>query len=456
MIPEPFLARMRDLLGAEFSDFSAALSAPARHALRINRGKTEPSALLPLLPFSLAPLSFCPDGYLIPEGERAGIHPLHHAGAYYMQDPSAMATVSALPFSLSGMRVLDLCAAPGGKTSGLADAIGEDGILYSNEIVPSRARILLGNVERLGLRRVAVLSEDPREVAAQFDRYFDLAVVDAPCSGEGMFRKYPDAAAEWSPRGVEAAAARSRLILEEAAKTVREGGYLLYSTCTFSEEENEETVCAFLASHPDFSLIPVRAEVAAVTADGIVRAGRPAEIALARRFYPHRAEGEGQFIALLRRTAGGFGGILFREERIAFPKGEEAPVRAALGELLTLPPSRLHPTREGYAAVPEEMPLPPRGLVRAGVLLGTLSGKIFTPHHAAAMALGRDFHRRLSLPLDDARLLAFLRGEEIAAEGAASGYTALLAAGIPTGLLKCSGGRGKNHYPKGLRTLSRT
>ena len=183
-----------------------------------------------------------------------------------------MATVAALPFPLEGLRVLDLCAAPGGKTTALADRIGNDGLLVSVEIVASRARALLSNVERMGLTNTVVLNTDPPSVASMFDRCFDLVVVDAPCSGEGMFRKYPEAAAEWSPAGVEAAAARSRLILDDAAKTVAEGGYLLFSTCTFAEEENEEAVTAFLASHRDFEIAPIAPAVCAITADEIGRA----------------------------------------------------------------------------------------------------------------------------------------------------------------------------------------
>ena len=453
MIPEELLKRMERMLGEEYPAFLSALGEPSEHALRINRHKTAPGLLLPLLPFAPEPLPFTDVGYRIPPGERPGAHPLHHAGAYYMQDPSAMATVAALPFDLTGMHVLDLCAAPGGKSTYLADLIGEGGQLFSNEIVPSRARILLGNIERMGIGNTAVLSLDPRAVAALFDRYFDLTVVDAPCSGEGMLRKYREAAEEWSPAGVTAAAERGRLILHEAAATVREGGYLLFSTCTFSEEENEATVTEFLKTHRDFALVPVAPAVAAVTKDGIGGGGRPDEIALTRRFYPHVFPGEGQYIALLRRMGGGVGGPTFRETMRPLSGREESAVRAPLTELMTDPPSRLLPVGETVLAVPEGMPLPPRGLLRAGIALGTRSGKLFLPHHHAASALGKRFRNRLDLALGDPRLAAYLRGEEIEADPALRGFTAVLAAGIPLGLAKCSGGRAKNHYPKGLREV---
>ncbi len=452
MIPQEFLTRMEAMLGEEYPAFLAAMQGPSEHALRINRHKTNAARLLPHLPFVPKPLPFTEDGFLIPEGERPGAHPLHHAGAYYMQDPSAMATVSALPFGIDGWRVLDLCAAPGGKSTHLADLVGEEGVLVSNEIVPSRARILLGNIERMGIGNTAVLSLDPRAVAELFDRYFDLTVVDAPCSGEGMFRKYPEAADEWSSAGVAAAAERGALILAEAAKTVREGGYLLFSTCTFAEEENEANVAEFLKTHRDFELVPVSPEVAAVTEDGIGGHGRPEEIALTRRFYPHILAGEGQYIALLHRTGGGTGSPTFRETAKPLTGREAAAVRASLSEFLTAPPEgRLYLAGETLLSVPEGMPLPPHGLLRAGVALGSSSGKIFLPHHHAASALGKRFRNRLDLAPDDPRLTAYLRGEEIEAPSDLRGFAAVLATGIPLGLLKCSGGRAKNHYPKGLR-----
>lgn len=452
MIPPALLARMRDLLGEGYADFCEALHALDTHALRVNTKKAEPAGVLPHLPFAPTPLPYLSTGFLIPDGERAGRHPLHHAGAYYIQDPSAMATVAALPFSLAGLRVLDLCAAPGGKTTQLAAAIGDTGVLVSNEIVPSRARILLQNVERMGLENTAVLNADPPAVRSLFDRCFDLVVVDAPCSGEGMLRKYPSAAEEWSEAGVAACAARSRMILDDAATTLREGGYLLFSTCTFSEEENEETVTDFITRHPEFRILPVSAAVAAVTADGIHRPHRPQDITLTRRFYPHLFPGEGQYIALLQRTAGGEGGPLYRE---ALPRPDrrlEEEARAALGELCDLPRGRLHLAGDSAFLLPEGLALPPRGLVRAGVALLSRTGKQYQPHHHAASALGKRFRNILDLAPDDDRLAAYLHGEEIACDPLLRGFAAVAVAGVPLGLAKCSQGRAKNHYPKGLRT----
>ena len=288
-----------------------------------------------------------------------------------------------------------------------------------------------------------------------YEGCFDLVVVDAPCSGEGMLRKYPSAAAEWSEEGVRAAATRARLILEDAVRTVREGGYLLFSTCTFSEEENEETVTAFLAAHPDFSLCPVAPAVAAVTADGIHRAGRPEDIGLARRFYPHLSPGEGQFLALMQRTSGGVGGLTYREggrrnERGSSATLTESAVRAAVSAVIDLPEGRLFAAGESIFLLPD-LPLPPHGLLRSGVALVTLTGRLYVPHHHAASALGKRFRYRFSFSVKDALLSEYLRGAEIPAPAALRGFTAILVEGVPLGLAKCSQCRAKNHYPKGLR-----
>ena len=451
-LPAAFLARMKDLLGSEYPEFLAALSAPDVHALRCVTKKMPKERLVTLLP-SLSPLSFSEGGFLVPEGERLGAHPLHHAGAYYMQDPSAMATVEALPFPIQGWRVLDLCAAPGGKSGQLSERLGEGGVLVSNEISASRVRALLGNLERLGAANAVVTSLAPDAVRDRFPECFDLVVVDAPCSGEGMFRKYENAADEWSPAAVSAAAERGRYILEAAAATVAEDGYLLYSTCTFSEEENEDNVTAFLTAHPEFSLVPVSERVRLVTADGIVRAGRPPSIALSRRFYPHRAAGEGQFLALMHREGG---------RRRPFPEAPvprtdrrgEAEVRAALTELFGRRfEAPLFMAGEGWYTPPAGLPLPPPSAMRVGVALGTMAGRTLLPHHHAFTALGADFCRKVMLSADDERTAAYLHGEEIAAPADGErGFAALCIEGAPTGGVKLSGGVAKNHYPKGLRT----
>lgn len=271
MIPEAFLARMSTLPGLDFSAFYKALEKPPVRALRVNPVKTDEKTLLPLLPFATEPLTFLPGAFLA-GADKVGALPAHHAGMFYMQDPSAISAVAAVPLK-AGIRAIDLCAAPGGKTTQIAAAIGESGVLVANEYVPARCRILQGNVERLGLSNTVVTNLDTGALAYFYGSYFDFVAADAPCSGEGMFRKYEVAPEEWSPENVALCAARQKEILENAARLTRPGGMLLYSTCTFSVEENEANVDAFLTGHPDFHLIPAAPAVAAVTADGIAFPG---------------------------------------------------------------------------------------------------------------------------------------------------------------------------------------
>ena len=301
MIPEKFTNRMREMLGADFAAFEAALEAPAIRALRVNTIKTNSQKLIPLLPFAVKPLPFALDAYYAPS-DKVGALSAHHAGMFYMQDPSAICTVCAAT-PKKGVRAIDLCAAPGGKSTQLAAAIGDTGVLVSNEYVTVRCRILQGNVERIGAKNTVVTNLSTDALASFYGACFDLVVADVPCSGEGMFRKYEVASEEWSPENVQMCAARQRDILENAAALVTPGGQLLYSTCTFSLEENEQNIDAFLSAHPDFSLIPVASAIASVTANGINFDGAAHDLSLCRRFYPHLSPGEGQFVALLQKSA---------------------------------------------------------------------------------------------------------------------------------------------------------
>ena len=453
MVPVKFLERMKNLQGLDFAAFSAALEAPAVRALRVNTLKTSADRLLPLLPFTAEPLPFVEDAFYAPE-DKIGAHPAHHAGMLYMQDPSAISAVAAAS-PARGIRAIDLCAAPGGKTTQLAAAIGDTGVLVSNEYVPARCRILQGNVERMGAKNVIVTNLDTRELADLYGAAFDLVVADVPCSGEGMFRKYEVAGEEWSEENVIACAARSREILENAAALCARGGRLLYSTCTFSLEENEQNIDAFLTAHPDFSLVPVPDALIAVTADGITFSGAAHSMAHCRRFYPHLSRGEGQFVALLERRAdANVTPQTGQKKPPSLSRSDEATVRAFLSDVLIAPPvGELVLLRDTVYLAPD-LPIPARGVFAAGVAVGTLQKGRIVPHHQLFSAYGRDFGRRLDLTADDPRVAAYLRGEEIAAPelSGRDGFAAILFEGAPLGGGKAVSGRLKNHYPKGLRS----
>ncbi|MBQ2772756.1 MAG: hypothetical protein IJF45_00230 [Clostridia bacterium] len=451
MIPTKFLARMRDLFGdAEYDAFCAALEAPAVRAFRVNTIKTTAERLMPLLPFVPKPLPFAPNAFYATD-EKVGALPLHHAGMIYMQDPSAISTIAAVEIT-EGTRVLDLCAAPGGKSTQLAAAIGTGGVLVSNEYVPARCRILQGNMERMGATNTVVTNLAPKALADFYGAYFDFVLVDAPCSGEGMLRKYEVAGEEWSEENVRLCAERQREILSHAARCVTPGGRLLYSTCTFSLEENEQNVAHFLDTHPDFSLIPVAPSVAAVTADGIPVAGQ--DLTSCRRFYPHRSPGEGQFLALMVRATASQKKSPPKSNALPLTRAEIDTVSALFAEALTKKPQgTLCRLRDSLFLAPD-IPLPPTGVFAAGVCIGTLQKNRIEPHHQLYSAYGHLFCRQLHLTCNDPRIAQYLRGEEIDCPELAhekNGYACVFFEGAPLGGGKCVNGKLKNHYPKGLR-----
>ncbi len=450
MLPKEFENRMKRLLGEEYDELADALTnrAPVR-GVRVNTLKYQNQAS----PFGGLPtreLSYCKDGYILDSDEPVGRLALHHAGIIYMQDPGAMASLCAVDIP-RGAKVADLCAAPGGKSGQAAAAIGEDGFLLSNEFVPKRARITVGNFERLGIKNAIVTSLDTARLAELYDAYFDIVIADVPCSGEGMFRKNEDARREWSEGEVAACAERSLKILEAAAKITASGGKIVYSTCTFAPEENEGVIKRFLDRHDNFTLTPVKDELRAVTADGIADYGE--EMRAARRFYPHRCEGEGQFVAVLARDDDGkMPRILYKGQEKPLTKDERAIVDKFLTETLTeLPKARAVKVGENIVLISHGVPVPPESVFSAGVLLGQISKGVLTPHHQFFSAYGSLFKAQIELSSDEDATERYLHGEELSADAELRGYVALSYLGAPIGGGKASGGRIKNHYPKGLR-----
>ena len=453
MLPQGFKEKLKGLLGDGYPDFENALSAPPVRGVRINRIKA--SGDIDVNGATLLPLSYVRDGYILDGGDGIGASPEHHAGMIYVQDPGAMATVSALDVK-EGWWVLDACAAPGGKSSQLAEKIGPHGFLLSNEYVPKRAKILVGNLERLGVTNTVVTSLDTSELAHLFCEAFDLVLCDAPCSGEGMFRKSDEAKDLWSEENVALCAKRQSEILENLASLVSCGGYLLYSTCTYSPEENEMVIDAFLSKHEEFSIQPVKDELAKVTADGIVPDGSIRdELAMSRRFYPHKSPGEGQFMALLKKSEKDRKKqtILYKEADLSLSKSETATVIAFLKDTMEeIPSGRLIRQGDYVSLVTHPCPIPPRSVFMPGVLLGEIKKGVFHPHHHFFSAYGHLMKRKINLQKGDERVTKYLRGEEIDARGATSpGVLAVCYEGVALGGGKCVGEKIKNHYPKGLR-----
>ena len=423
-------------------------------AVRVNKIKSETDTVVGSPRLALSPLSYTDSGFILENDIQIGNTPEHHAGMIYVQDPGAMATVNALDIE-SGWWVADLCAAPGGKSTQLAEKIGPSGFLLANEFVPKRAKILVSNLERLGVTNALVTSLDTGELPAMFPEVFDLVLTDAPCSGEGMLRKYDAASEEWSEENVALSAKRQSEILDNAARLVRRGGYLLYSTCTYSEEENEEQITRFLDRHGDFEIIPVREKLVGVTSDGLAGDGRPEAIKHTRRFYPHKSRGEGQYIALMRRAGDGERGkIAFRDCARALPRDKASAVEAFFKDSLTdIPRGRLAEVGENLVLITHPSPIPRHSVFMSGILVGEVRHGILHPSHQLASALGRCFKRQVELSGSEELYKKYLGGEEIPdPQGIDNGWCAILFCGAPLGLGKISGGVIKNHYPKGLRT----
>ena len=444
--PKAFLLRMQSQLSEnEYAAYLAAMERQQPRALRVNTLKIAVQDFLALTEAELTPCGIVPEGFFIPDGFEVGKNPLHAAGLFYMQEPSAQFPASLLA-AKPGETVLDLCAAPGGKSGQLAAAMENTGLLIANEIVSSRAEVLAGTLERLGARNAVITNLKPDALCPLLAGQCDAVLVDAPCSGEGMFRREPQAVADWSEAHVETCAKRQQSILESAAVCVRAGGRLVYSTCTFSPAENEETVAAFLTAHPDFTLIE------------------------SHHFYPHTSCGEGQYAALLHRAEDAVCPMPIAadaQRTSRRTKGKPAPnnagkaqqksesaVRQALSEILHLPENTsLRMLGDGRVLLlPERLPsdMERMRILRAGVLAGEWKGNRFLPAHGLYLAFPKEAFRS-AVELQDAALTAFLAGETVPCDPALSGYTAVCTDGYPVGFAKATGGMLKNHLPKGLR-----
>ena len=447
ILPEEFKKRMKQLLGGEYEEFLESYEREPSQALRVNLLKITPQEFQALSPFALRPVPWAETGYYYGREDRPGRHPFHEAGLYYIQEPSAMA-VGSLADARPGERVLDLCAAPGGKTTHLASSMGGRGLLVSNEIHPVRAKILASNVERMGIPNCIVANEKPEALAQRFPGFFDRIVVDAPCSGEGMFRKEEQAVKEWSAENVRMCAGRQQEILEAASGMLRPRGVLVYSTCTFAPEENEKSVSIFLDKHPEFHVKKVSA--GAQFSPGVPAwSGSRPETADTFRLWPHRLEGEGHFAAVLEKDGEAGKRELplkmppvdpgawklyreFEQENLRF---ERKGVPVLFGEQLYL--------------LPCAFPLKGLKVLRAGLHLGTVKKNRFEPAHALALAL-KASEAAAVCAMDVQQAQAYLKGAVFEGTGE-KGWRLMLAEGYSLGWGKEAGGMVKNHYPKGLR-----
>ena len=428
MLPERFLKRMETQLGDDFPAYLESLERPRAVALRFNPLKGDK----PALPFVKDPVAWEPMGYYYDPDSRPGLHPYHEAGVYYLQEASAMSAVALLD-PQPGEKICDLCAAPGGKSTQIAGRLQGDGFLLCNEINPKRAKILSRNIERMGVANALVTNEHPARLAEKYPGLFDRVLIDAPCSGEGMFRKEEAAVTDWSEETVKMCAARQQEILHSGATLVKPGGRLVYSTCTFAPEENELCMEKFLQAHPEFTREHVDAPWFTPAGTG------------AFRLWPHKLLGEGHFVAVLRKVSG-------EESDIPQIKGEQMPkvfTEFAKDLDLSLPRGKAVLFGQSLYLAPEEMP-DIRGVkvLRPGLELGEVKKDRFEPAHALALYL-KTAAKVVSLPAESPVLQGYLQGQTV--ENATRGWTLIQVDSYSIGWGKGDGKMLKNHYPKGLR-----
>lgn len=457
-LPIEFEKKMKAFLGNEWDDFLYSYDNNRFQALRFNTLKVQsPEEIMRILKVlgisSDKRVLWANEAYYFDENVRPGKHPYHEMGLYYIQEPSAM-SAAALLAPKPGMRVLDLCAAPGGKSTQLATYLGDSGLLVSNEINTQRSRILSQNIERMGIKNAIVTNEDSFVLASHFPGFFNAIQVDAPCSGEGMFRKLPEAIEQWSMENVAICAARQKEILDNAAVMLKPGGTIVYSTCTFSKEENEDVIEYFLEKHPDFTLEEME------------------------RFWPHKVDGEGHFVAkLVRRGSVDTGFKSDRQtKKIKNNKNRKNETKSALtkenmkllSEFLDetisddmaalIKNSRLVMFGEQLYRLPDmEVDIKGLKVQRAGLHIGEFKKQRFEPSHSLALALKLSEAKNVvKLTCDNPQTIGFFNGQSVmlSDEQAAEckkGWALVCVDGYPAGWGKVNGTQVKNHYPKGLR-----
>ncbi len=425
------------------------------NSVRVNTGKIKLSELEAFVGQSLERVPWCESGVYVSHESRLGSSWLHAAGGLYMQEASAMAVVQALE-PQPGERVLDLCAAPGGKGTHIAQLMQGSGLLVTNEIVNTRAQILAENLERLGFPGV-VMNEDPARLAAAWPAFFDRVLVDAPCGGEGMFRKDPDTAREWTEDTPATCARRQTDIMKSAARLLKSGGVMVYSTCTFAPEENEMVIATFLKAHPNFELL----EVSGFEPGHPEWANGNPILSRTARLWPHKLRGEGHFIAKLRKMHGEEFEVALEEDKANVggkPFGRKHTLGKAWQEfsrVLSTPDNVNHMVFRNEVQIPgfDTPTFDGLKVVRAGLPVAQIQKDRLEPAHALSHWFTRGFAGVPALDLEpnDPRMAAFLHGELLEAEGD-SGWVLVRCAGLGLGWGKRVGGRIKNHYPKHLRT----
>lgn len=451
-LPVEFEKKMKYLLGEEFADYEQHLDDPAYYGIRVNTLKISVEEFLKICPFSVTPVPWTDNGFYVPREEKPSKHPYYHVGLYYIQEPSAMAPAAYLPVE-PGDLVLDLCAAPGGKSTELGAKLKGEGLLVSNDVSISRTKALIRNLEMFGVRNSMILCTEARHMVPSLSGFFDKILVDAPCSGEGMFRKGNTEIKNWEQKGSEPYAKLQREIVEDAVKLLKPGGMMLYSTCTFSPEENEQVIESLLRNHEDLSLVPMQMQ------DGFDQ-GHPEWTVTGRedvkrciRLWPHKIKGEGHFLALLQKAPGP--APVFsceRNPKVKLTKETEDFFKACKMEI-DWSHVREHQGKLFYLR--EDIPsLPGVRILRKGLFLGEMKKGRFEPSQPLAAALRpEEFSRYVSFDLEDERTIRYLKCETLDVDTKTDGIHLIGTGQYPMGWGKIKNGRMKNKYASSWRWL---
>lgn len=455
-LPKEFEEKMKTLLGSEYEEYTACYDEPRHYGLRVNTAKISVEDFLKIAPWPLEPVPWIENGFYY-DGDhiQPSKHPYYFAGLYYLQEPSAMTPASRLPVE-PGDRVLDVCAAPGGKATELGAKLQGTGVLAANDLSSSRAKGLLKNLELFGIGNVLVLSEEPGKLVSYFEGYFDKILIDAPCSGEGMFRKDKKMVKAWEEHGPSFFSKIQKSIITQAAQMLRPGGMLLYSTCTFSPEENEQTIEYLLQEYPEFQICEMEGYEGFVNGMPQVTESRNEELKKTVRIFPHRMKGEGHFLALLQKG----------EAHPALSSGTDTGKPKKLPEEFTsflshvhreFLPSRMELRGDKVYYMPADLPSI-RGIrfLRTGLLLGELKKNRFEPSQAFAMNLKmEEYDQILNLPVSDERVIKYLKGDTLDVEDLVSlkekGWYLVCVDGYPLGFGKLINQMLKNKYLPGWR-----
>lgn len=453
-LPIEFCERMKELVGNDYDDFIRSYDTRINQGIRINTLKCHDTPSEAKLLGTLDKIPWCPDGYYTDKSALNGNHPHHAAGVFYFQEPSAMSAAEGLPLC-DNPHILDLCAAPGGKTTHIAARMKNKGLLVSNEIVSKRAAILAENVERMGLTNTIVTNESPSKLTEKFPAFFDGIIVDAPCSGEGMFRKEPQAVTEWSVAHTLSCAERQKNILDDAYKMLKKGGYIMYSTCTFSYDENE-LVVQYMVKKYNMEICEI--PCLSALSNGV---GDFPDIEKCRRVFPHKQDGEGHFTALLRKTEATESAPAKKKKRDKKGSKQNNTLMDAVKLYRDFEKKTFKNTVDGEFVLfgdnlyllPEKLDTNGLRVLRCGLHLGEVKRSRFEPSHALSHAFQTDNYKNLvTLNPDSDELKRYMHGEIIECSGI-NGWCAIASDKYIIGWGKASGITIKNHYPKYLRTL---